>query len=72
MGRVILFWDSPGFRIGDVTSDTEVAGPFADLHAAWLEAHNSGRRVVDVQRTRGTFKAPKFKQLALPVPPEAP
>jgi hypothetical protein len=68
-----LFWaaESGGYRIADVTTDTELEGKtHPALHDAWLDAHERGLRVVLVQATRGTIKRPKVRQLSLPVPTE--
>ncbi len=51
-----LFWESPGYRVGDLATDTEVAGPFENLDLAWEHARELGYSVRLVNGTRGTVK----------------
>ena len=57
--RAALFWGGFGWNIAELATDQEVAGPFATLDEAWVEAKARGYVVTEVLRTRGTFKHPK-------------
>jgi hypothetical protein len=57
-----------GFCVGDIATDREVAGPFETLDLAWAEARARGYSVVDVLRTRATFKHQKRSTSSLPGP----
>lgn len=65
MKPVVIFWDSPGYRVGDLDSKAELSGPFVDrygLHEAFRWADSRGFTVTDVTRTRGLIKPRQYNE----------
>ena len=54
--RALIFWSGFGWCVADMTTQTEIAGPFELMHSAFLCAHERGLLVADVTTTRGHVK----------------